>query len=187
MKKTLRKQIINQRKLISSSQLQAYDDQFYISFKKFFETYRHHYKPKVIGGYCAINNEFNIYKILDYCRLEGFQTALPLCNDQNKSLVFHQFNGDYATLKPDAYQIPAPYPKSPITVPDLIICPSVGVCSASFKRLGYGGGFFDRYAEKYPHIHFVGGFLEFQIIDNNLMFDTHDLEFFQIFNFQTIL
>ncbi|MFT6072741.1 MAG: 5-formyltetrahydrofolate cyclo-ligase [Dasania sp.] len=181
MKKIFRQQIVNQRKLLSPKVLLGYNQQFLRQFIAFLKLYQTTHRPKIIGGYVPINNELNALPLLDYCRSVGYKTALPYCHGLNIPLSFHAFDGNELTLKPDKYQIPAPNSTSPVIIPDLIICPSVGVCSHSNKRLGYGGGFFDRYHGLHPHCHFVAGFSDFQVIHNPAIFAPHDLNFHKVF------
>jgi 5,10-methenyltetrahydrofolate synthetase len=180
MKNTLRQQIIKQRKALSNSQIDSFNQQFLQKFIAFFDAYKKQYNPHIIGGYVSINNEINVLSALDYCRTLGLQTALPFCHGKNTDLTFHIFNGDIQTVSPDSLNIPAPNPATQIVIPDLILCPSVGVCRQTQQRLGYGGGFFDRYAHKNPKIHFFGGFCDFQIIDNPDIFEPHDLTLLHI-------
>lgn len=177
MKKTVRKKILNHRKNLSIQELTAINKKFLTEFKTFFEEYCITYSPKIIGGYVSIRNEINVLPALDYCRQLGFKTALPFTHDTGNILTYHNFNGDIDSLVIDAYKIPAPDPNQEIVVPDLIICPAIGVQPKTLQRLGYGAGFFDRYKEKYPHIYFIAGFSDYQMIDMNEIFAPHDLIF----------
>ncbi len=180
MKNLLRKNILARRKTLSVSELAEINQSFLKQFIEFFKHYQKIHNPKIIGGYVSINNEINIFPALDYCRDLGLETALPYCQGKNTPLRFHYFNGDIDNLIPDSFEIPAPDPKSPVIIPDLIICPAVGVCGKTHKRLGYGGGFYDKYAAQNPHIHYVSGFFDYQIIDNPEIFESHDVHFFHI-------
>ena len=42
-----------------------------------------------------------------------------------------------------------------VVVPDVVVVPCVGFTASGF-RLGYGGGYFDRYLALHPHITAVG-------------------------------
>ena len=180
MKNTHRQQIIKQRKSLSDAQKQEINIKFLQKFITFFKDYHETHTPKIVGGYMPINNEINVLPALDYCRQIGLQMALPFCHGKNTDLTFHHFDGDCGLLSPDKFQISAPNPQTQIIIPDMIICPSVGVCQKTNKRLGYGGGFFDKYAAKNPAVHFIGGFCDFQIIDNPDIFEPHDLRFLHI-------
>jgi 5,10-methenyltetrahydrofolate synthetase len=180
MKNSLRKQIIKHRKSLSDERQHQINTEFLQKFIAFFDAYKKTYNPKIISGYISINNEINVLPALDYCRTLGLQTALPFCHGKNTDLTFHIFDGDIQTVSPDRFNIPAPNPATQIVIPDLILCPSVGVCRQTQQRLGYGGGFFDRYAHKNPKIHFIGGFCDFQIIDNPDIFAPYDLQIFNI-------
>jgi 5-formyltetrahydrofolate cyclo-ligase len=180
MKNTLRQQIIQTRKSLVPEYIDTVNERFTQEFINFFDIYRKTHHPKIIGAYVSIHNEINVLPALDYCRSLGYQTALPFCHGKHTDLTYHLFHGDISTLSPDRFNIPAPNPKTDIIIPDLIVCPAVGVCNTTQKRLGYGGGFFDKYAAQHPHIHFISGFCDYQMIDNPDIFMPHDLYFFHI-------
>lgn len=182
MKNLLRQTIIKHRQSLSESEMTMINQKFLTQFIAFFEYYKKIHNPKIIGGYVSINNEINVLPALDYCRNLGFKTALPLCSGKNMPLTFHHFNGDTETLSLDSFKIPAPNPKLPVVTPDLILCPAVGMCRQTHQRLGYGGGFYDKYAAQNPHSHFIAGFCAYQIIDTPDIFMPHDLHFFHIIN-----
>ncbi len=180
MKNLLRQKILTHRKFLSNSEIALINQEFLQQFIEFFKHYQTIYNPKIIGGYVSINNEINVLPALDYCREIGLETALPYCQGKNTPLTFHYFNGDIYRLSPDSFKIPAPDAESRVVIPDLILCPAVGVCRKTHKRLGYGGGFYDKYAAQNPNIHYIAGFCEYQIIDNPNIFEPHDVSFFNI-------
>jgi|GEM_PF-4232187 len=182
LKKRARDYILTKRQALTKQQINDYSQNYLTQFIYFFTEYQKHYKPKIIGGSYPIHNELDVLPILNYCREQGLKTALPYCSGQKTPLTFYNFNGDITSLKPDHYQIPAPDNNQEIIVPDLIICPAVGVSTNEpYQRLGYGGGFFDTYAQHYPHIHFIGGFCRFQFLGNTQIFHNKDLIFKKIF------
>lgn len=181
MKQSIRKQIIEQRHNLSQDALTAYNTQYLELFTAFFQEYQKNHHAKIIGGYFPIHNEFDVRPILEYCRSIGLETALPVCHREQKLLTFHLFDGISNKLVPDSYKIPAPDPQTPIVTPDIILCPSVGVCKTTHQRLGYGGGFYDRYAENHPNIYFISAFNQFQIIDQESIFEKHDFKIHKTF------
>jgi len=75
----------------------------------------------------------------------------------------HSFN---EPLKINKLGIPEPYKLSKKVIPDLIFVPLVGYDN-NFNRLGYGGGYYDRYfrkISKLKKIHKIGLAFSFQKI-----------------------
>ncbi len=73
--------------------------------------------------------------------------GLPRC--QGKELIWHLVNAIYLSQETEvgAYGIPEPLPTLPLvdlTKVDVVLVPSVA-CDRQGYRLGYGGGFYDRF------------------------------------------
>ncbi len=74
--------------------------------------------------------------------------AVPRCAE-NGVMHAHIISDPETDLSPGMYGIPEPSPESPILEPaalDLVLVPCCS-CSHDGKRLGFGGGFYDRYLE----------------------------------------
>ncbi|MDB4065533.1 5-formyltetrahydrofolate cyclo-ligase, partial [Candidatus Pelagibacter sp.] len=74
--------------------------------------------------------------------------SLPIINKNNQMNFFKWSNND--PLKINKFGIPEPV-SSRIFYPDILFVPLVGYDS-NLNRLGYGGGFYDRYIEKIEKI-----------------------------------
>ena len=80
---------------------------------------------------------------------KGKTIAVPRCVG-NGVMNAHRIQDPETDLAPGSYGILEPSPESPVTDPavlDLILVPCCS-CSHDGRRLGFGGGFYDRYLEK---------------------------------------
>ncbi len=139
MKKILRKNLLVKRKKyyleISSKHI------FKIS-----EFIKKKYKnSRIIGGYIPINYEYDCLNILKFLETKSYKICLPVIKD-NHQMNFYKYSFK-DPLKINKLGIPEPAITSRPMLPDLIFVPLVGFDNA-LNRLGYGGGFYDRYFEK---------------------------------------
>ena len=103
---------------------------------------------KNIGGYYPYNYEIDDLEILDLLEKKQFNISLPIIKKNNQMNFFKWSNND--PLKVNKFGIPEPV-SSKIFYPDILLVPLVGY-DDNLYRLGYGGGFYDRYIEKIEKI-----------------------------------
>ena len=99
---------------------------------------------KIIGGYYPFNYEVNIMEILDNFEKKKYSIALPKIKKNNQMDFFEWSIND--PLKINKYGIVEPISSKKV-YPDLIFVPLVAYDN-NLNRLGYGGGFYDRYIDK---------------------------------------
>ena len=97
---------------------------------------------KIVGGYHPIGAELDPRPVLEALAAAGAVIALPVATTAGAPLIFRAA-GDPAACIPDALGIPAPPPTAVALVPDLILAPVLAF-DAQGRRLGQGGGHFDR-------------------------------------------
>ncbi len=97
-----------------------------------------------IGGYFPINNEINCLDVLEILEKNNFKISLPITKKNNKMDFYKWSFKD--SLGVNQQGIPEPNTKKKV-IPDVLIVPLVGFDRNKF-RLGYGGGFYDRYISK---------------------------------------
>ena len=97
-----------------------------------------------IGGYYPINSEIGCLKILEKLEKINFKLSLPVTK-KNNNMDFYEWSFKDA-LQVSNRGIPEPIVKKKV-FPDVLIVPLVGFDKNKF-RLGYGGGFYDRYISK---------------------------------------
>ncbi len=99
------------------------------------------FKSKNIGGYYAYNYEMNIMSILEKFERLDYSVSLPKINKSSKMNFFHWSSND--PMKVNQYGIPEPV-STKKKQPDILLVPLLAY-DANLNRIGYGGGFYDRY------------------------------------------
>ena len=137
-KKNLRKKLINIRR-------NNFVDQT-ISFGRFNKILKKYNLKKNIniGGYYPVNSEINCLDVLEILEKKNFKISLPVTK-KNNNMDFYQWSYK-DSLRVSQQGIPEPNTKIKV-IPDVLIVPLVGFDRYKF-RLGYGGGFYDRYIGK---------------------------------------
>jgi 5-formyltetrahydrofolate cyclo-ligase len=101
-----------------------------------------------LGGYYPSNYEIDDLEILDLLEKKNFKISLPVVKKNNQMDFFKWSNND--PLKINKFGIPEPI-SSKKFYPDVLLVPLVGYDN-DLSRLGYGGGYYDRYIEKIEKI-----------------------------------
>ena len=103
-------------------------------------------KPCVVGSYLPFRNEFPTQLLNDEFNKLNFNLSLPCINKNDSSMTFRNYTSD-SGLAPNSYGILEPSQNAEEVVPSIIIVPLVAFSLTGY-RLGYGGGYYDRYIEK---------------------------------------
>ena len=106
------------------------------------------YDFKNIGGYYPTNYEIDDLHILELFEKKNYNILLPIIRKNNQMDFFKWSNND--PLEINRFGIPEPV-SSKIFYPDILLVPLVAYDN-DLNRLGYGGGFYDRYIEKIEKI-----------------------------------
>jgi len=141
-KSKLRSKILNLRKKNSYKKLSLYPCRIYRFLKK------NEINLKNVGGYYPSNNEVDDLDVLNYLRNKKINISLPIIRENNEMDFFAWTNKD--PLKINKYGIAEPISSKKI-YPDVIFVPLVAY-DDDLNRLGYGGGFYDRYLKKISKI-----------------------------------
>ncbi len=129
-------------------------------------------KSKIFGGYYPFSYELDILNVLEKLEKKNYIISLPKIAKNNKMDFFQwSFN---EPLKINKYGIPEPFSNKKI-YPNILLIPLVGF-DDQLNRLGYGGGYYDRYLSKVEIKHKIikiGVGFSFQKV-KNLPINRHD-------------
>lgn len=99
---------------------------------------------KSVGIVLPMKIEYDTWKLIDELLEMNVDVFSPQCHYDDKSMTFHRLTSrDEVTL--DEKNIPIPSPDAPVNNDvDLLIVPGL-IFSPEGYRIGYGGGFYDRF------------------------------------------
>ena len=166
LKSKLRKKILKIRENANLRNIKIDFDKIINLFKK------EKINKKNIGGYYPVNFEFDDLDILKELEKKNFNISLPKIK-KNFDMDFYKWSFN-EPLMINKYGIPEPNSKI-LVYPDILLIPLVAF-DEKLNRLGYGGGYYDRFIEKLINkkkIIKIGLALTFQKI-NKVPINKHD-------------
>jgi len=137
-KSKLRSKFLKLRKRNSNKELKINPKHVFSFLKKNKINYKN------LGGYYPCNQEIDDLELINYLRKKDVNISLPIIKKNNQMDFF-----EYSINEPfkiNRYGIVEPISLKKV-YPDLIFVPLVAYDS-NLNRLGYGGGFYDRYISK---------------------------------------
>ena len=144
-KSTLRKQLMEARKRLSSEALRAIEKGIFGRLAVL-EAYR---QAKTIFLYCSTPVEVGTGLLMADALHAGKQVCVPLCTDTRGVMEAREITAA-AALSPGRFGIPEPPHDAPVVPPEgisLCVVPCLAADRAGF-RLGYGGGYYDRFLSR---------------------------------------
>ena len=99
---------------------------------------------RIIGGYYPYNYEIDILHILEKFEQKKFIITLPKIKKKSQMDFFQWSTKDPLAI--NKFGIPEPT-SGIVKYPDVLLVPLVAF-DKTFNRIGYGGGFYDRYINK---------------------------------------
>ena len=121
-----------------------FNKNFKINLDNFLSFLKINTDTKNIGGYYPLNFEIDSLAILYLLEKKNYNISLPKIEKKNQ-MNFLQWSSN-EPLKINKYGIPQPI-SAKIVFPDILLIPLVAY-DKNLNRLGYGGGFYDRYINK---------------------------------------
>jgi len=125
-------------------------------------------EPQCLGLYWPLEGEFDAPAFWAEHALPGVLLALPYAQREGRQMHFRRWDG-----RPPALQDEMGIPSSAGAVadPDVVLVPCLGFTREGF-RLGYGGGYFDRWLERHPGVMSVG--LSWSVGECQFAVEPHD-------------
>ena len=137
-KSQLRKKILNIRKRKHLSNVE-------INFNRIIKILKKEkINNQIIGGYYPYNYEVNAIKILEKFEKLNYVVTLPKIKKNSQMDFFYWSTKDPLSI--NKYGIPEPT-SNKINYPNILLVPLVAF-DKHLNRVGYGGGFYDRYIKK---------------------------------------
>ncbi len=110
--------------------------------------------------YISFRSEMPTGDIINLALAEGSRVAVPRI--EGKKMAFYEIRS-LSDLSPGTWGIPEPDGRGPdLHEPGLAIVPGLAF-DEDLYRMGYGGGFYDRFISQHPHILPVGIAFERQV------------------------
>lgn len=157
-KRLIRKQVFAARKQYSDGEIEAWSRQItdLVTKTSEFSTARQ------IMAYADYNHEVITRYIIEEAWKQGKETAVPKV--VGKDMLFYRLT-DFSQLEPGYFGIQEPVQGETVEWEDaLMIMPGVAFDPQN-HRVGYGGGFYDRFLEKHPHIFRLAVAFDFQMFE----------------------
>lgn len=139
-KEALRKFLINRRSELGPSI--DFQSNILNNIKPLIEEIENEY----IGTYISFRDELDTKKLNQYLLERELNLALPAIDFQTKEINFFMYHKNTELIE-NKFSILEPKDKDKVIFPKIILIPLLGYSKSGF-RLGYGGGYYDKYLSK---------------------------------------
>ncbi|RLE11900.1 5-formyltetrahydrofolate cyclo-ligase [Candidatus Aerophobetes bacterium] len=164
-KKTLRQNLLNIRRSLSCQEIEKKSDRV----KEFLFDFPPFNKAKMVLFYISLPSEVQTHRMIKDSLKIGKRVAVPVVELSSRKITPFEIKNPECKLIPGPFNIPEPekderYPVSLKEI-ELVIVPGVAFDTKG-RRLGFGGGFYDRFLNKLSsRVKSVALAFECQIID----------------------
>ena len=172
-KKQIRAQIRAQKKAMTEAQIHEASARLGVLFRQS-ELYRN---AATIYFYLPYNQEVRTIPMIQQALADGKRVAVPKCyGDEMRFLYIDSLEG----IAPGYCGIPEPIADGPVADDPtaLVLMPGLAF-DPEGHRIGYGGGFYDKFLEAEPNHPRVALCYDFQMFDH-LDVDSHDIPVDQV-------
>ena len=158
-KQSLRRQIREQKRAMTSQQIDIASQKL----GELFASSRLYQEAKTIYGYLPYNQEVRIVPMLQRALAEGKRVAVPKCYGDEMRFIYMD---DLSKVESGYCGIPEPIEDGPIADDPtaLVLMPGLAFTKAG-DRMGYGGGFYDKFLASEPDHPTLALCYEFQMVE----------------------
>ncbi len=120
----------------------------------------------VILSYMSVSSEVNTHFLMEQAWKDGKSVAVPKCYPEG-IMDFYKI-ASFEDVKPGKFGIPEPDPVNPVEYDKercLLLLPCVAFDEYG-NRVGYGGGYYDRFAEKHGEMYRIMLAYDFQKVEH---------------------
>ena len=159
-KKTLRKQIREQKRAMTPEQITTASEKL---VQMFLDTELYH-RAKTIYGYLPYNQEVRTVPILEQALADGKKVAVPkVCGEEMKFI----YMTDLTQVEAGYAGIPEPIADGPVgdDPTALVLMPGLAF-TKNGQRMGYGGGFYDKFLSDEPNHPTIALCYDFQMFED---------------------
>ena len=167
-KKEIRSVIRAKKKAMTAAQIEAASEKLGALLRDC-DAYRH---AAAIYGYLPYNQEVRTTPMLRQALADGKRVAVPKCYGDEMRFIWLE---DLDAVAPGYCDIPEPIADGPIADDPtaLVLMPGLAF-DPQGHRIGYGGGFYDKFLELEPNHPTVALCYDFQMFEH-LNVDNHDI------------
>lgn len=171
-KKTIREEMLSKRKKLTEEEVRRYSETIIqeLAESSFYKECRN------LCIYQAFRNEVSCDTIMPLALSDGKRVYTPITDKIGTSIAFYQIT-EYTKWQQGTYGIMEPVitpDDQPLQESALILMP--GLAFDKYKhRLGYGGGYYDRYLAKHQENVTAALCYSFQITNVELPYEEHDI------------
>jgi 5-formyltetrahydrofolate cyclo-ligase len=159
-KQSLRRQIREQKRAMTSQQIDIASQKL----GELFASSRLYQEAKTIYGYLPYNQEVRTVPMLQRALAEGKRVAVPKCYGDEMRFIYMD---DLSKVESGYCGIPEPIEDGPIADDPtaLVLMPGLAFTKAG-DRMGYGGGFYDKFLASEPEHPTLALCYEFQMVED---------------------
>lgn len=159
-KKELRRQIREQKRAMTEAEITAASRRL----GELFLNCRQYQEAKTIYGYLPYNQEVRTVPMLEQAMKDGKRVAVPKCYGEEMRFIYMD---DLSKVEKGYANIPEPIADDPVADDEtaLVLMPGMAFTKDG-KRMGYGGGFYDKFLAAEPNHPTVALCYAFQMVED---------------------
>ncbi|WP_352400521.1 5-formyltetrahydrofolate cyclo-ligase [Anaerotignum sp.] len=172
MKNALRQAILQKRKALGQDERLEFSKKitdFIIGSKRY-------EKAEMIFTFVSMGQEVNTYPLIKQAWQDGKKVAVPIAKKGGK-MYFVKLSS-FQELRKTGFGVMEPQIEEEQEVlpneRDIFLVPG-SVFDERGNRYGYGGGFYDRYFERFPKLYKIGVAFSFQVAGVDLQVESFDI------------